>query len=259
MSYLRANTQPTTGWRPGTTRLGEVRPVRHRRIHRVFIGDDGYDPSTDPVFQETGIPSEQQSAPSEDDLRNQLSSITQKFVQVNQAMVEQERLVAANPGVFSPQVGQQLMANRNDFESLWAKYVWVYRALYGTTPNALSALGVIPVATALIIAGVIAALIAGIALLWQHLQNNAAQIQVEMQQAQNNSKLASQADTLQKQITDADARGDTATAAALRSQYAAVMNAMGNAPNSSSMGAWFQNNWGWLAATAAGLVALNKL
>jgi hypothetical protein len=233
--------------------------VRHRRIHRVFIGDDGYDPNNDPVFQETGIPSEQQSAPSEDDLRNQLSSITQKFVQVNQAMVEQERLVNAHPGVFSPQVGQQLMANRNEFEDLWGKYVWVYRALYGTTPNALSALGVIPIATILIIAGVLATLVAGIALLWKHLDNNAAQIQLEMQQAQNNSKLGNQLDTINKQITDADARGDTATATALRSQYAELVKALANAPDSGSLGAWLQNNWGWLALGAGGLLLLNRV
>jgi uncharacterized membrane protein len=62
---------------------------------------------------------------------------------------------------------------------------------------------------------------------------------------------------LQQRIVDAQARGDSAAVAQLTAQYNALLKALAAAnPNPTDWSAFFQNNWGWIAAAIGGIVVV---
>src|SRR5947209_10131466 len=158
--YVRASTDNPTGWRPGTVRLGELHRGRRRILARP-LGDDFIDPETGAISQNNI------AAPSDDQLRNQLSTITGQLTEANRQLLAQESEVRSNPGMYSAEVGRNLLDLRNEFESIVSKYTTAYRAVFGTTPAGLSGLGIDPV-TAVWVAAALTALFAAIVLLYQH-------------------------------------------------------------------------------------------
>lgn len=169
-------------------------------------------------------------------LQAQANSYAAQLAQMNQDMVNLQNTIVSlsQQGIDMSSEGAQLLQQRNDYENIVAQFTTVYRALFGTTPPGLSALGIDPVT----LAGIAAALavIAGlIAVWWQHENALNAAAQAKLQNAQN--------------ISAAIAAGDTQTAAILASQT--------NAPT--DFVSWFSQNWMYVAMAIGGVIVLQKL
>jgi len=273
VSYIRANTNNNQGWRPGTITLGDLH--RGRRVafrNRLSgLGDAGYnctpdgacspcDTTTDPncVASAASV-----SADQETQAKNSIFNIGAQLQQANQKLIADEnaiRQMNASGTPASPATAQALLQLRQEFESILDKYTTAYRAMFGTTPSGFSGLrglGLEPVTLA-IITTAIAAVGAALYIWWQHEANVGAQIQVDQQRAQTAGTLANQATSIQQQIVDAQARGDSAKVAQLTAQYQQVLKLIATTnPNPNDWSAFFQNNWGWIAAAVGGIFVIN--
>jgi len=170
-------------------------------------------------------------------LQTQANNLAQQLVAMNADMMTvQTQIQALNAqGVDTAAEAALLLQQRNDFESIVSQFTTAYRALFGTTPPGLSALGIDP----LTLAGIAAALavVAGlIAVWWQHENALNASAQAKLQQQQN--------------IAAALAVGDQQTASILASQ---------TNPGPTDFPTWLANNWMYIALAVGGVIVLQKI
>lgn len=224
--YVRASTDNPTGWRPDYQRLGDLTRGPARMRPRL-LGDDG---DCDATFPETGIcvnPNTGQvsNTPTDADISTKANAISQKFIDLNSAMTKNEADISAlnQAGVNVSDLGTAALNQRKSFESYLSQYNTAYSMAFGRTPTipGLQGLGMDP-ATAVIVAALLAALFAALVILYQNVLNTSQQVQVQKQQAQTQSTLANQLPALQKQYTDAVARGDSATANTVAQQISGI-------------------------------------
>lgn len=225
--YVQASTDNPTGWRPQYMRLGDLtRGPRQIRPRVLGLGD------CDATFSETGICVDPNtgsvvSAPSENDVTNQANAISQYFQKINAQLIQNESdakaLVAQTGQALPADIGQSLVQNRNDFESYLSKYNTAYAMAFGTMPTipGLQGLG-LDSSILIAVMSLLSPLGGLVAILWQNALNTKAKLDLQKQQAQTQSTLANQLPGLQKQYTDAVARGDSATAGQVQQQIAAI-------------------------------------
>jgi hypothetical protein len=201
---------------------------------------------------------EQQAKVSIFNIGGQLQQMNKKLLADEDAVRQMSQ--AGTPATVD--TANQLLTLRKEFESILDKYTTAYRALFGTTPSGFSGLrglGADPITWAIVVGFI--AIAAGLIAAWiSHEAVVSKQIAVDQQRAATAGALVNQAAGIQQQITDANARGDTATAAQLTQQYQQLLKlAADNNPNPNDWGAFLQNNWGWAAAAVAGIVLLKNL
>jgi len=266
VSYVRASTDNPLGWRPNTLRLGNLQ--RGRRVafrNRLRLGDPGWncdissgacspcDTSSDPNCVASGADAQATT--------DQINLVSRYFQQANTEQIRQEQQISAGnqAGIQWPaSLSAQIQQNRVDLEALLDKYNTLYRASFGQVPSipGLNGLGIAP----LLAAGIVTAIAAAIIIVIQHQLNTAGQIQVQQQQAQTQGTLSNQLAPLQQKIADAAARNDAAAVAQYTAQYNSILKLIGsNNPNPTDWSAFFQNNWGWLAAAIGGVVLVSRI
>ena len=184
------------------------------------------------------------------------------LAQANSNLKADEGQYASNPGSFSSDTGQQLIALRNRYSMLLQAYIYAYSAAWGGAPNVVglqyTGLGQWQVYVG---AGVtIAAIAAGIYEFNQHENNLRLQMQAELTQAQTSAAAQAQAADLENQAAKAYQAGDTQTGdqlTALANQQKQI--ATMPSPGSRSIGDWLKSNLGWIAAGAGGVVLVREL
>lgn len=179
----------------------------------------------------------------------------------NQALTEKEHEYATNaPPPGSPgnaayvAIGQQLIQMRQQYTQTTSDLVRYYTLVMGSAPSGLSGLGVAPIVY--FVAGSIAFLV-GAFLLYEHLKNTAASIDVSKQIAQAQQAEAGSTQTLVDQLKVAQAKGDTITAQSILATLQA--RGVSTAMPTDNFGKWFQKNFQWVALAGVAVVAAGPI
>lgn len=178
----------------------------------------------------------------------------------NAALTEKEQEYAANaPPPGSPAnpayaaIGTQLVQMRQQYTQTTSDLVRYYTLVMGSAPSGLSGLGIAPIVY--FVAGA-AAFLVGAFLLYEHLKNIAATIDVQKQVAQTAQTEAQSSQQLVSQLQVAQAKGDTITAQSIL----ATLKARGvSTTGTTDFGTWFQKNFQWIALAGVAIVAAGPI
>lgn len=179
----------------------------------------------------------------------------------NQALTEKEQEYAANaPPPGSPAnpayaaIGQQLVQMRQQYTQTTSDLVRYYTLVTGAAPSGLSGLGIAPIVY--FVAGA-AAFLVGAFLLYEHLKNTAASIDVSKQVAAAQQTEAASSQQLVQQLQVAQAKGDTITAQSILSTLKA--RGVSTTPGTTDFAGWFQKNFQWIALAGVAIVAAGPI
>ena len=158
-------------------------------------------------------------------------------------------------------IAQDVWGLRTNYEAARERYTFLYRAAWGTTPEGLEGLGVLPalpvwvVATLALVASAVLAMLAYAAVLMAQGYKIAQE-----KEARTSESFTNAADEEDKRAAALDAQGKKAEADAAR-QRAATLRAQAVAPtDGSDLSAFLEKNWPWvLAGGAAALYAVKVL
>jgi hypothetical protein len=163
-----------------------------------------------------------------------------KLRQSNQAIIELENTMRQSRAVAAA-VGRDVVAARQKQNDLAGQFTTIYRAVTGSVPTGLQ--GIVIPAWAIV---TLVTLLGAWAVLWTFLQTIREKAAAALATEQNRGTLLTAADA-------AEARGDHAGAQRLRAQAGSP------AGMKQDFGQWFQDNWVWVAAAVAGIVAVPAL
>ena len=175
-----------------------------------------------------------------------------------QAINQQNLTSGTQPSAAFQQFTQQLLSQRNNFESISQTFLTLYRSVTGNVPPGLTGLGIAPVVWVVGAAVAITAVYFG----YKAFQTWQASINVSQLQAQTASTAAtSNAATnaaLTQALAQAQASGDTVTANSILATLQKTAPPSSGAPMS-ALESWITGNALWLGIGAAALVVLPNL
>ena len=185
-------------------------------------------------------------------------NLVQSARDANTALTQKEQEYAANaPPPGSPPdptyaaIGQQLIQMRQQYTQTTSQLVQYYTLVMGSAPAGLSGMGIAPIVY--FVAGAVAFLV-GAFLLYEHLKNTAASIDVSKQVASAQQTEAAANQALVTQLQVAQAKGDTITANSIASTLKARGVAVAGAPGAISTGTL--STFQWLALAGVGMAVM---
>lgn len=184
-------------------------------------------------------------------------NLVNTFRQANQRILALENRVRQSPDV-AREIGSDVVNARNQYSDLLSQFTQVYVGITGgPLPDGLQ---VLPIVTLAAWAAILATVAYGIYALVQYIGVLETRAQTAQTSANTQASLVSQAAAADAAATDANARGDYATAqqqAALAAQLRGAAAGAGASP--SDFGQWVQDNWIGLAIAAAAVLTVPKL
>jgi len=157
-------------------------------------------------------------------------------------------------------IAQDVWGLRTNYETARERYTFLYRAAWGSVPEGLEGLGVLPtlpvwvVATLALVASGVLAMLAYAAVVMAQGYKIAQE-----KEARTSESFTNAADEEDKRAAALDAQGKKAEADAAR-QRAATLRAQAVAPtDGSDLSAFFEKNWPWVLAGGAAAVYVMKV
>ena len=232
MSFARANTLPTSGFRP----YGRTYP--HAAAHLSGLGD---------VVS---------------DYMPQFLNVEGQLRTANAQLQQLEQQYAASGGALGANFGAQLNEARAQYQTAAETYLAAYTAVFGSEPadaGTLMGLGIAPIVGVAAGVAVLAVVIDALYTLNQYIRVMQQEVQVKLVAAQTQQQAQASAAALDEAAQQAYASGDTATGDALAQQANAARNSAGNPEGSTDVSAWVENNFGMIALAIGGIVIAPSL
>jgi hypothetical protein len=177
-----------------------------------------------------------------------------KLRQSNQAIIELENAMRQSKAVAAA-VGYDVLEARKRQNDMAEQFTTIYRAVTGTVPTGLQGI-VVPAWAAVTLVSLLGAW----AVLWTFLQTIREKAAAALATEQNRGAILNAADEKDRQSAAAQARGDFAEARRLANEAMQLRNQAGTPSGvTQDFSQWIQDNWVWVAAAVAGIVALPPL
>lgn len=250
MSYVIHSTANPYGWRPWSSRLsGLGADWRLQPVMRTGpgLGQGDIWPMPD-----------QGAQPNEEATKSSALNLAAQLRAANQRLMALENQVAQSPDV-ARAIGRDVAKARQQYSDMASKFIYAYTALFGSTPDGLSA---IPVAAMALAAGIFATVFAALYVWNQYVAVLETRAQSAQTQAQTQGSLAQQIDDARRKAADAGARGDKQTADQQNAVVQQLLSIFGQAAppgGQQSFIAWLQDNAGWLMLGVGAIVVAPRL